>query len=191
MPDSLEHAKRIVLTPDPDNLDYFKDETAYTIKLIEDLNILTDQSIVVDYGCGMGRLSQPIIDKFGCTVVGIEQTDTMLKFANQYVNNTKFTATKENRNYAADLLLSIFVLQHSADPESNIDYFYETLKPNGLVVLVNEHTRYVPVALDQNNYVVWQDDKIDILALMANRFRLVSKNIYYNGNDILTIWKKT
>jgi 2-polyprenyl-3-methyl-5-hydroxy-6-metoxy-1,4-benzoquinol methylase len=138
----------------------------------------------------MGRLSKPLIDKFGCTVIGIDQTDTMLKFANQYVNNSKFTATKENRNYAADLLLSVLVLQHSPDPKADIDYFYETLKTNGLIMLINEHNRYVPVALDQNNYVIWQDDKIDVLALMANRFSLVSKNIYYNGNDILTIWKK-
>lgn len=189
-PENLTHAKNIVLTPDPDDPDKFELETNYLMEVLLNLKIITKESIVIDYGCGMGRLSKPIIDIFNCRVLGIDQSPNMLKYADQYVNNKLFKTSCESCITNADLLISTFVLQHSEHPEQDIDNFYQMLKQGGIVVLVNEHNRYVPVGLTNDNYVIWQDDKIDVIELMRKRFSLIRKSIYYNGNDILTIWKK-
>lgn len=188
--DNLEDAKNIVLTPDHTNPKYFIQETQYFINVLDTLKLIADESIVVDYGCGMGRLTKPIIEKFNCRVIGIDQSLSMLSHARHYVNSQLFEACQQSHCTTADLVISVFVLQHSADPDRDIDKFYNLLKPNGTVVLVNEHQRYVPVALDPNNYVIWHDDQIDILQIMKKRFKFIAKHRYYNGNDILTIWKK-
>ena len=39
---------------------------------------------VIDYGCGVGRLSKELIDRFGCRVVGIDASRAMRQFAPEY-----------------------------------------------------------------------------------------------------------
>ena len=42
------------------------------IKIITNANIINETSCVVDFGCGMGRMSKAIIDTFNCEVIGVD-----------------------------------------------------------------------------------------------------------------------
>ena len=59
---SLEYAKHVVLTSDPANPQKFEKETNFLINAISDQSIITSESTVLDFGCGMGCVSKEIIE---------------------------------------------------------------------------------------------------------------------------------
>jgi hypothetical protein len=63
---TFEHAKHVVLTSDPDNPMKFENETNFLIDTIaEQMKTKMDESsIVLDFGCGMGRVSKKLIERF-------------------------------------------------------------------------------------------------------------------------------
>jgi 2-polyprenyl-3-methyl-5-hydroxy-6-metoxy-1,4-benzoquinol methylase len=178
-PTSLEHAKNICLTPDSNDPDKFTQETNYLIDFLKEKNLITSQTKVADFGCGMGRISKQLIEKIGCVVMGFDISYPMLLTAKNYINDDKFKISKYSKNSANygekfDVFICSFVLQHSEHPEFDINFIKNNLKDNGIVILINENKRFVPVDI-QNNSVVWYDDKISIKMLMK-------KNLYYSVN---------
>src|SRR4051812_1977873 len=70
----LEAAKAIILTPTPDMTTDERWEVE-TRNLVEELGRVMDlgtQSRIVDYGCGIGRVAKALIDRYGCSVVGVD-----------------------------------------------------------------------------------------------------------------------
>ena len=77
---------------DDDNYGY--DPTPYIVleKLIQ-LNILKKEDVVVDYGCGKGRVSFFINNQVGCKVIGIDFNTRFLEMADK---NLKRYGNNEN-----------------------------------------------------------------------------------------------
>lgn len=191
-PVSLEHAKDIALTPDASWPGKFKDETDYLVGVIESLRVIGPESLVLDFGCGMGRVARELIMAFGCHVVGVDTSDEMLAFAHEYVRSCHFAVLRGfNEGEAVDLAIASFVLQHAEYPEAAIDTIYRALKPGGTLVLLDDGRRFVPSGADAQGFVIWQDDGIDVEALIAEKFALASHYPYPNRRDQpLSIWKK-
>ena len=189
---TLEQAKNVVLTDSPSNPNKFEQETKFLIDTVDAENIISKESIVLDYGCGMGRVSRELIRKFSCHVIGVDISTTMLNFAKSYVDNIEKFTPLISHTYpnSVDVCLCTFVLQHTENPKKEISNIFNVIKPNGYFILVNEHNRLVPTGVDSNNYVIWQDDKFNIFEEVESKFKKIKNIRYLNTNVDIIVYKK-
>ena len=109
---------------------YIADEWAFTetfLDLIENNN--DGWNNVLEIGCGIGRLLDPLSEKYKeCNFYAIDISDEMIKFAPKK-DNIKYQEVANN----LDLVYSMLVFQHIQDQEK-INYVklaYDNLKNNG------------------------------------------------------------
>ena len=190
---TLAQAKNIVLTDDPNNPNKFIVETKFLIDVVSKKDIIHSESIVLDFGCGMGRVSKHLVDTFDCKVIGVDISNSMRQFANHYVGNaTKFeTMESYNNPNSIDVCFSIFVLQHVQHPKEAISNICSSLKPGGWLVLVNEPVRFVHGDVDANRYVIWKDDGFDIFGEIETRLTKVSSVKYMNLQHDVIFYRKS
>lgn len=171
---TIEDAKKIILTTESgmQTDERWVKETPF---LKEDIGTFfkdfNKESIVVDFGCGIGRVSKEIIDKIGCKVIGVDISQSMRTMAKEYVNSTQFEAisSAELREKILDGLrvdgvIAIWVLQHSLDPISDVALLKSALKKDGLFYVLNKNKAEVPTNKG------WIDNGINILALLNFQF---------------------
>jgi ubiquinone/menaquinone biosynthesis C-methylase UbiE len=192
-PLDLNHAKDIVITPDPVDPNKFENFTNEAIKIIINANIINETSCVVDFGCGMGRMSKAIVDTFNCEVIGVDINLPMLKLATMYVNNpNKFvTCNSIDKDDSIDVCLAMFVIQHVLDPKLEIKKIADILKPNGYLVLLNEpNVRLVPGGQAEDSSIIWFTDGFDIYPEVEKYFNKVMSVPFLNTDYNLIIYKK-
>ncbi|MDB5477334.1 MAG: hypothetical protein JWP49_2845 [Phenylobacterium sp.] len=127
--------------------------------------------LVVDLGCGIGRLSKALIERSGCLVLGIDLSQDMRGFAPAYVGSPNFSvvspevfARMVDGGLRADAAISVWVLQHCLDPAADIDRLARGLAPGGRLLAVNNVNRAVPTVEKR-----WGDDGIDVRTALAAR----------------------
>lgn len=190
-PGDLEYAKHVVLTSDPNNPNKFKYETDFLIRRIRERNIITAESVVVDFGCGMGRVSRALLEAFDCHVIGVDFSEVMLKHARNYVGKTsKFeTHTEYAKPSSVDVVVCTFVLQHVEHPVKEIHSIYTMLKPGGTLVLVNENQRLVPLGV-QAGMADWINDGFDVFEQIEKLFEQTHSQRYMNTDHKIIYYKK-
>ena len=169
---SLEDARRVILAPENGRTsdDRWELETPYLRGLIDENLHLTSTSVVVDYGCGVGRLAKELISRFDCRVVGVDTSAGMRSLAERYVNSDRFVAcAPEALNQFGDAFgdaaIAVWVLQHCLQVEQDIERIRRALKIDGQLFVVNENGRRLPVRGG------WFSDGLDVRQMLANRFR--------------------
>jgi len=189
---TFEQAKATVLTPDPNQPYKFQMETDYLINKLDQAQLCNTNSTVLDFGCGMGRVSKALIEKFNCKVLGMDISESMKIFATLYVTQPKLFACVDSFPDAnsIDLALAILVLQHTEDPAKEIQGIFTALKPQAHLILVNEHARLVPVGADVNGYVMWNDDAFDVRAEILKYADLVNSWPYINSDKNIEVYRK-
>lgn len=184
IPSSFEHAKRIVLTPDG-SADKWARETESTVDQIissfaQAGSPILENSVLLDYGCGVGRIAKRLIERTGCAVVGVDMSPKMLEYSFSYVNSPRFVlcpqsalATLSDAGLRFHGALAVWVLQHCQDPAQDLRWIHKLLRDEaGHLFVVNKFTRHLPVTpVDQ--WVRWADDQIDVEALIRERFEQV------------------
>lgn len=118
-------------------------EVAQLMSIIESFNYPVSRGLVLDFGCGVGRLSQALAEHFQ-QVVGIDISERMLELARdfnrfgsrvEYIHNTvDDLPILEDQTF--DFVYSNIVLQHM-HPKFAVGYIKEFLritKPGGYVV---------------------------------------------------------
>jgi SAM-dependent methyltransferase len=170
-----ETARRIILTRegDLDTAERWERETPYLTDLISDRLALKPGMLVVDFGCGIGRLSKALIERSGCLVLGVDLSQDMRGFAPTYVGSPNFSvvspemfARMVDGGLRADAAISVWVLQHCLDPVAEIDRLARGLAPGGRLLAVNNVNRAVPTVEKR-----WGDDGIDIRAALGERLK--------------------
>lgn len=167
---TLDAAKRIILTPASgiDTEQRWSTETPYLADLVDRTLHLDERSLVLDYGCGVGRLSKELIARYGCRVVGVDISTGMRTLAVQYVDSDRFFACGPDgldslvaHGTLFDLAVAVWVLQHCGNVTEDIERIVRALAPTGRLFVVNEKGRLVPTAGTD-----WANDGIDVLTLL-------------------------
>lgn len=158
---TLAEAKAIILTSDPTG-SRWDIETPYLAGLIHEWLAPTD--ILLDYGCGVGRLAKPLVEDYGCLVLGYDTSPSMRKLAQGYVGNSAFLLTDSLDRRKVSGAYAVWTLQHSENPEGDLWDIWHALPHGGKFLLVNETKRFVP--MDGN----WVNDGLDILQMAQQQF---------------------
>lgn len=170
---SLELAKTMVLTPEPGTTteERWEKETRFTVEDIGRFLRITPNTCVLDYGCGIGRMSKALIERFGCRVVGVDSSKSMRLLAPEYVLSDRFVVWSPEvldqmiaRGFRADVAICLWVVQHAFDPLKVINQLEGALLPGGQVYAINQRTRCVP--MDHG----YENDGFDIRGGLARTF---------------------
>jgi len=160
---TAEQARSIILTPEADlNTNQRWDrETAYLIDRIEWRD---DDRLIIDYGCGIGRMMKPSIP----TVLGVDISPTMRAHGVGYLQDRHDCAFVSpecmqlliERGLRAQGAMAIWSLQHVLDPDATIRLLFNALVVGSSLYVVNRDNRYVPARNDGD--FTWVNDGVDI-----------------------------
>lgn len=118
---------------------------------------------IVDFGCGIGRLSWRVAERLNASVVGVDISDEMLKQAKQH-DKVKYVLsngkTWDIESDSIDGVYSMLVIQH-LDPRTvaaNVCEIRRVLKPGGRFLV--QYVRGTNIS--QHMYDYTDDEMIDI-----------------------------
>jgi len=114
---------------------------------------LARDAVILDYGCGQGRLSRELIDRGFVNVLGIDSSAEMIRIASELVPEAGFHATAGERLPCGDasidavLLFAVLTCIASDDAQKKLlREFQRVLRPGGLL-LVSDY----PLQTDERN----------------------------------------
>ncbi len=111
-------------------------------KLENSLKALTQQSVVLDYGCGFGEFTE-LISKQGFKTFGLDTSPTVVKRNNERFSDIEFvcapTIPCEIANDTFDMIWCSEVVEHVHDTNAIFSEFSRLLKPNGYLVLTTPY----------------------------------------------------
>lgn len=167
----IQHAKSIILTREGERStdERWRVETPYLLSLIDQHLGISSDSVVLDYGCGIGRMSKALIDKYGCQVVGVDISPSMRALAAAYVSSDKFFACSPEMlslGIKFDEAIAIWVLQHCHQVEEDIAKIHKALNPGGGLFVVNDHNRLVPTNVRGG----WTNDGKNVKDILKKSF---------------------
>jgi SAM-dependent methyltransferase len=170
---SVKQAMDIILTSEPDTTtdERWEKETPYLVEDIGRFLAIGPDRCVLDYGCGIGRIARPLIETFGCRVVGVDSSQSMRLMAPEYVRSDRFVVWSPEdldamirQGFQADFCVCLWVIQHVPDMMNVIQRIARALRPEGILYAMNQLRRAVPT--DQG----WCDDCLDVQAALRRVF---------------------
>ena len=157
-PIDLADAKRIILGHGVnEDSSRWEVETNWNKLLFESKNYINKDSLVLDWGCGIGRLSKMIIDTFGCKVVGVDINQKMLDYSKEFVNDDRFStvlAKDFNTTGKFTFALSVWALQHSINPDKDLDSIKKSLTDDGAFFVFEETRPVIPITGDHPWFIL-------------------------------------
>ncbi len=184
----LRRAKEIILTeegPGADSETRWALETPYVLELIGQAFDLSSGMLVLDYGCGVGRLAKAMIESTGCAVIGLDISARMRALACEYVASDRFVAVSPAQfdmlvgaGLRVDAVIAVWVLQHCFAPAADIARMRAGLALHGAGFVLNMPKRAVPAVIrdsDQQGKFTWAQDGIDVAGLLRAEFGVVAE----------------
>jgi cyclopropane fatty-acyl-phospholipid synthase-like methyltransferase len=174
----VQHAKRIILTNEggADSETRWQIETPYVIELILQSFALGPDMVVLDYGCGIGRMAKAMIEASGCRVIGLDISESMRRLARDYVGSDRFIVVSPSEydvmvrdGLRVNAAIAVWVLQHCLNPAEDITRIRRSMVADGRIFVLNMATRAVP-AIDGGNKFAWVQDASDVAALLRAAF---------------------
>jgi len=169
---SVEDAMRIILTPEVglSTEQRWERETAW---LSERLDFQPGQ-LVVDYGCGIGRVSKVLTDS-NCAVIGVDLSASMCRMAEDNVASPELFATMSpvyfdravGRGLRLDGALTVWCLQHIPMPALHdaIKTLYLALRPGSALWTMERPERLLPEHRD-GRLIGWAKDGVSVAELL-------------------------
>ena len=171
--DGMDSAKQIVIAPGASD-ERWETETEYLLRIMADWMPLKGAA-VLDWGCGIGRLAKPLIERHGCVVLGVDISYSMRALAVQYVNSANFAccdpsalSTFQRQDAKFDCALVVWTLQHILDLETSLAMIKSALNPGARLFILNTVERLVPVSRDGKRDMV--HDGINVLPALERVF---------------------
>lgn len=176
--DDLQRAKHSVLW-DGD----WEEQTQRTLEVMEKLDLLRDGLQIVDYGCGVGRMTAALVERYTLQMYAVDRSPTMRRHATAYIDQRHYssgavrlysdeelTSLVGQLSGKIDLIVLIEVAQHI--PEPVLDEILPVLKSllaiTGRVLVYGNHSldvdgagrlHYMPIrtVLERHFSIVRQD----------------------------------
>jgi 2-polyprenyl-3-methyl-5-hydroxy-6-metoxy-1,4-benzoquinol methylase len=181
----LEHAKRLTVSREGDltSETRWDIETKFTIDLLFSFVTLDETFLVLDYGCGVGRLSKPLIKQFDCAVVGVDMSAKMRSLATQYVDQPCFEPCSPDglripSIMEFDCAIAAWVLQHCAAPSMDIELIASVIKPKAHLLVLGTLVRKIPIRTLADSTLCWMDDGLDVQELTLKHFDLIEQGVF-------------
>lgn len=175
----LDTAKSIILTTENEvsTEQRWQTETPYLLAQLQQWCEIVGSAQVLDFGCGIGRMSKALIEATSAHVWGMDASQAMRQHAAGHVASSRFAALSPQMLDAAivagqrlDLALSVWVLQHCPDLNAEINRLYAALKPGGLLFVVDMQHRAIPTVADG-----WVDDGLRVEPALNERFNCLQR----------------
>lgn len=173
---NLDEAKTIILTPEGglSTEQRWETETPYLCDAIGKALHLDQNALVLDYGCGIGRMSRALIERYGCSMIGVDISNSMRQLAPGYAPHESFSIVSPAvlkklvaGGLRIDSAIAIWVLQHCPAVGEDIALIQSALKQDGLLFVVNNNRSAVPT------HQGWVNDGVDIRALLEREFTVL------------------
>lgn len=186
----LEDARRIILTGEEGATteERWATETPWFAAEIAQTLSPGPQDVVVDFGCGVGRLAKPLIEATGCVVIGVDISAEMRAHAVDHVASDRFAAITPGvfaamvaQGVRIDAAFSVWALQHCLDAIDVVETIRAALSPGGRFYIANSRMRLIPT--DRG----WRDDGLDLAALLDARFRFLEDRPVPEGVAVETV----
>jgi ubiquinone/menaquinone biosynthesis C-methylase UbiE len=103
----------------------------------------SDLELIVDLGCGTGRFTQPLADRFAAKLIGIDPSERMLDVARAKLSNARvefLQASSENLpllDGSADMVFMSMVLHHLPDGPAMTRECHRILRDKGRMCVRN------------------------------------------------------
>jgi SAM-dependent methyltransferase len=174
--DSISAAMSIIVTAEDSTTEArWRTETPYLADLISRHLELSPNSLVLDYGCGIGRIAKELIARRRCRVIGVDTSRSMTGLAPMYVASDRFFACPSamldgliERGITFDVAITIWVLQHCLNPKDDIARIKRSLRSQGKLFVINSsNVRAVPTV--EQGYA---HDGIDVRSELGREFIL-------------------
>lgn len=142
---SLDAAKAVILTAGGglSTDERWEKETKWLMERIS----FENSDVIVDYGCGVGRLSKEIVNP----VLGVDISEHMRKFAVDYVGKPSFSTVSPETfrvmvadGFRAGGAVACWSLQHVCDLKEVVDSLLACLHTGGVLWTLDLGTRHVP-----------------------------------------------
>jgi SAM-dependent methyltransferase len=186
----IERAKAIILTeegPGADSESRWTAETPYVLELLQRAFGLGPDMLVLDYGCGIGRMAKAMIAASGCSVIGVDISPSMRAIAADYVGSERFLAVSPAQfdtlvaaGLRAHAAIAVWVLQHCFAPADDLARIRRGLAASGRGFILNMPKRAIPALRDGDDAAgrfVWAADDIDVAALARATFVVEAEGV--------------
>lgn len=113
---------------------------------------LSSSSLVLDVGCNKGQIGKIIKDRTGCRVVGIDNSQKVLKRAKEVLDKVILADVESKnlilRNRQFDLIIFSNILEHLKNPIAVLKNFKRYLKPEGFFLIAVPNTAFWSIRLN-------------------------------------------
>jgi len=174
--EGVESAKNIILTPEQGTSteERWEKETPFLVQQIGHYLKPDQDTLILDFGCGIGRIARDLIETFDCCILGVDISLSMRQLAPGYVRSERFAICSPEtldlmveKGLSVDHVISVWVLQHCLEPMGDIFRIKSALKQKGFFYVVNNIRRALPSKRG------WIDDGINIKDLLHRQFNEV------------------
>lgn len=148
---------------------------------------------ILDIGCGNGSLSN-LIAQHGYEVVGIEESESGVKFANQtfpdcrFIQGSIYNLPDKELGEKFDIVIAAEVIEHLFYPKELVKNAKKFLKPNGCLILTTPYHGYfknlilaVSGKMDKHFTSLWDGGHIKFFSVTTMKELLALEN-YTNIN---------
>jgi 2-polyprenyl-3-methyl-5-hydroxy-6-metoxy-1,4-benzoquinol methylase len=134
--------------------DNWRRATPRTVRILETLGVVRDGYTVVDYGCGLGRVTRALAQRHRVGILGVDRSAEMLRHARRYIpqrylqpggvellSDAELLERRPALQGTVDSVFAIEVVQHIPEPilDGLLPELLGLLKPQGrLFVLGHE-----------------------------------------------------
>ncbi len=172
-------AKDIILTPEGQSTDErWEKETPFLVADISQFISPGKDTLIVDFGCGIGRVAREIIKQHGACVMGVDMSLSMQILGLQYVHDSRFSVVTPDlirlmvkNGLTVDACFSIWVLQHCPNVEQEIFLIRSMLKPGGYFYILNNNMPAIP--MDKG----WVNNNVNIRPMLEEHFSEISYSL--------------
>lgn len=173
-----EAARGIILTPEGGLTtdERWERETPYLMSLMSQMEGLGRDSVVLDYGCGIGRLSRELIDRYDCHCLGWDTSPSMRALGTDYISSPNYVAMDPKMNWILpdDIVthvVAVWVFQHIPNLASIFEDLNRVCAVGAKLFVCNDTQQVIPTTTG------WVGLQLDLIALLHSKGWMGEKQI--------------